>query len=409
MENSNNKPKSNQIKSKANKTVVRYSTTADGLNMKFVSLASHKMVPSKFEDCFKKDGKQAKQLAIEYKAEKAFSIIADGRKEHETSAPRPTKIVSALGSEEEVYSVGADCGMFAAVCTAYSHHYRLRTSPDDWWFCVIKRVACAIDQNSSKASVRNLFVDHEGKKTIEVQVEDLTIYTVDYNFLFDQITKQLKENLKVSEFVDGVTADFGTTSAVQKIVSQITLIYSVNQYFDCGVMTMCGIPAVEMLGSEEDWMKLSSKLKVLRTLLEPIENDLGLSSKWWDLVQKVFWNLQTTYQGHPDEDWWSHIMSYEEAHQSGIPAGGIKGWITDFLEGPRYARALWGPGDFTSGVVAVPFTIKDRRSGVQDTAALVAGMLGFTVHRIPNCDEVSVQPFQGWSLMLSDDSPFCKF
>ena len=68
------------------------------------------------------------------------------------------------------------------------------------------------------------------------------------------------------DFVDGVTADFGTTSAVQKIVSQITLMYSVNQYFDFGLMGGCGIPAMEMLGSEEDWMKLSSKLKVLRTL-----------------------------------------------------------------------------------------------------------------------------------------------
>ena len=306
--------------SKANETVVQYSTTADGLNIKFVSLASHKMVPSKFKDCFKKGPEQAKQLATEYAAKKAFSIIADGRHKRDTSAPSPTNIVSALGSDEGVYSAGADCGMFAAVFTAYSHHYRLRTSPDDWWFCVIKRVACAIDQNSSKASVRNLFVDHEGKKTIEVPVEDPTIYTVDYNFLFDQITKQLKENLKVPEFVDGVTADFGTTSAVQKIVSQITLMYSVNQYFDCGIMTKCGIPAVEMLGSEEDWMKLSSKLKVLRTLLEPIENDLGLSSKWWDLVQKVFWNLQATYRGNPDEEWWSHIMSYQEEYSSGMYA-----------------------------------------------------------------------------------------
>ena len=179
--------------SKANETVVRHSTTADGLNIKFVSLASHKMVPSKFQDCFKNGGKQVKQLATEYAAEKAFSIIADGRKWHDTNAPSPKKIVSALGSDEEVYSAGADCGMFAAVFTAYSHHYRLRTSPDDWWFCVIKRVACAIDRNSSKASVRNMFVDHEGKKQIEVQVDDPTMYTVDYKFLFDQITKQLKK------------------------------------------------------------------------------------------------------------------------------------------------------------------------------------------------------------------------
>ena len=76
------------------------------------------------------------------------------------------------------------------------------------------------------------------------------------------------------------------------------------------------------------------------------------------------------------------------------------------MEGLPNVRKQWGPGDFTSGLVGVPFTIK-HPCGVQDTAALVAGMLGFTVHRIPNSDEVSVQPFQGWSLMLSDDSPFC--
>ena len=55
--------------------------------------------------------------------------------------------------------------------------------------------------------------------------------------------------------------------------------------------------------------------------------------------------------------------------------------------------------------VSVPLTIKDP-SGTQDTATLVAGMLGFTVHRTDTTDEVTVQPFQGWSLMLGDDSPF---
>ena len=97
---------------------------------------------------------------------------------------------------------------------------------------------------------------------------------------------------------------------------------------------------------------------------------------------------------------------------SGTTTDGIKGWFTDFLEEPPNGRngiGLRGPGDFTSGLVAVPFTIQ-HFDGVQDTAALVGGMLGFTVHRIPNCDEVSVQPFQGWSLMLDDEKSkdYCK-
>ena len=85
-----------------------------------------------------------------------------------------------------------------------------------------------------------------------------------------------------------------------------------------------------------------------------------------------------------------------------------RGWITDFLEGPCFTHRFFREhSDFTSGLVSVPLTIK-HPSGEQDTAALVAGMLGFTVHKTDNSDEVSVQPFQGWSLMLADDSPFLK-
>ncbi|KAJ7374209.1 hypothetical protein OS493_007282 [Desmophyllum pertusum] len=79
--------------------------------------------------------------------------------------------------------------MFSAVLTAYNNHWKLRTSPDDWWFCVIKRVAGAIDKNAKKESIRKMFVDHEGKKTIEVKVPDSIIYTVDYSWFFDQIAK----------------------------------------------------------------------------------------------------------------------------------------------------------------------------------------------------------------------------
>ena len=91
-------------------------------------------------------------------------------------------------------------------------------------------------------------------------------------------------------------------------------------------MFECGIPAVEMLGTEDDWNKLQSKLKVLWTLLEPIENDLGLSSEWWDLVEKVFRKLLSTYQGRPGKKWWSHIISYQNSFDSG--AIGFQGWIT---------------------------------------------------------------------------------
>ena len=83
----------------------------------------------------------------------------------------------------------------------------------------------------------------------------------------------------------------------------------------------------------------------------------------------------------------------------------IGGWITNFLEGASRQGSLFEHKDFSTGLVTVPLILK-HPSGAQDTAALLAGMLGFTVHRMHASDEVTVQPFQGWALMLANDSPF---
>ena len=132
--------------------------TADGLKMKTILLAKN-LHPSKFKDS-------------ELVAQPANELIKSNT---DSSAE---DMAPALGSTKNIYSFG-DCGLFAAIITAYNNHWKLRTSPDDWWFCVIKRVACAIDKNAEKESVRKMFVDHEGKETIEVEVPDASIYTVD--------------------------------------------------------------------------------------------------------------------------------------------------------------------------------------------------------------------------------------
>ena len=162
---------------------------------------------------------------------------------------------------------------------------------------------------------------------------------------------------------------------------------------------MCGIPAVEMLGTEEDWQKLLSKLTALMNLLEPIKSILGLSNQWWSFVKDVFEKLLETYRGNPDHDWWSRIVTYE-----GFGSGprGYTGWITKFMEMTDEPTEMYG---FTSGLVSVPLTIA-YPSGLEDTAALVAGCYGFTIHDDSEDKVPSIQPFQGWSLLLPKNSSF---
>ena len=389
------------------KTSVTSTQLEDGVDIKCISLDSN-LAQSKFDDS-KLTPNLAKQLFDKYAFRTKCHIIREqnsAKVKKDPILPVSKQAVTAVGSEEKIYSIG-DCGLFAAVLTAYNNHWKLRTSPDDWWFCVIRRVSCAIDKNANKESVRKMFVDHEGKKTIEVVVPDTSIYTVDYSWFFDQISQGVQASIKVPEFVDGMTADFSTTTTVQKIVSQITMMTSVQEYFAFGMKCGCGIPAVEMLGTEDDWSKLKSKLKVLRTLLEPIENDLDLSSEWWDVVDKVFSNLLATYQGSALSEWWSHIMGFENVRACGMYVPGkyrYRGWFTEFSEGKKSAMQI---KNMSSGLVSVPIHLK-HSSGLEDTAAVVAGMLGFTVHTDEN-KEVSVQPFQGWSLLLTSDSPFREY
>ncbi len=109
--------------------------------------------------------------------------------------------------------------------------------------------------------------------------------------------KKFQKNVKVPEFVKAITADFTTTSPTMKMVSQISIMSSLQQYFCYGMRTMCGIPAIEMLGSENDWVRLGEKLQALRKTLEPITDQIGLSHHWWSHAEKVFRELLKTYQG----------------------------------------------------------------------------------------------------------------
>ncbi|XP_028393469.1 uncharacterized protein LOC114517841 [Dendronephthya gigantea] len=305
--------------------------------------------------------------------------------------------VATLGSDGVIYC-NRDDGMFSAILAAYNNHWKLRTSPDDWWFCVIKLVALAIDRNAGKESVRQMFVEHEGKKTLCVDVPTLCIYDVDYNVFFQQMSEQIAENIKVPSYVDLVTADFTTTTPATKIASQITIMSSLQEFFDYDMKTSCGIPAIEMLGSKEDWEHLGEKLEKLKEILKPILDDIGLPGDWWKSAEEVFKKLLKTYEGNPDKKWWDKILSFEGASFSG-QISGYTGWITRFIEGSSERIA---PETFTSGLATVPLKIK-RPDGFEDTAALVAGMLGFTLYeeKIP-----VVQPFQGWSMLLPENSPF---
>ena len=171
-----------------------------------------------------------------------------------------------LGSMDFVTDTGHDAGLLSTIYEAYNYHFNLRTWPEDWWYTIIQTVALVIDRNSKSDEVRNYFVQHHGKKTLEVvaaagpfKVEDL-----DYSWLFDQFSQKIEENINVPEYVQQMIPDFSTTSVTHRIVSQITLMSSVQEFFEYLSRGLCGIPFIEMKGTEKDWIDLGLKIKKIK-------------------------------------------------------------------------------------------------------------------------------------------------
>ncbi|KAL9953543.1 hypothetical protein ACROYT_G040974 [Oculina patagonica] len=147
------------------------STTADKLKINCVMLAEN-LRPVKFEDSKLVPAGQAKEL---------LRNCAQDILRRKAEAEIRKKRIAALNLGQQRKKQKKEDDVFEPKKLSYNNHWKLRTSPDDWWFCVIKRVASAIDRNAKKESVRKMFVDHEGKKTIEVTVPNTSIYTVDYS------------------------------------------------------------------------------------------------------------------------------------------------------------------------------------------------------------------------------------
>merc|ERR1719266_615318 len=205
-----------------------------------------------------------------------------------------------LGSIDRVTDTGHDAGLLSTIYEAYGNHHNLRTGPEDWWYTIIQTVALAIDENSKSDEVRKFFVQHEGKKTLAVKVGagNLDVENINYSWLFDQFSQKIAENINLPEYVQQMIPNFSTTTDVHKIVSQITLMTSVQEFFEYKTFTACGIPVIEMKGTENDWIDLGLKIKALRKTLAPLEDVIFKVNSWynwWDEVEKIASNLLDTF------------------------------------------------------------------------------------------------------------------
>ncbi|KAI9373943.1 hypothetical protein BJX61DRAFT_500959 [Aspergillus egyptiacus] len=211
-------------------------------------------------------------------------------------------------------------GFIWALVGAYSRHHNLIIRPEDIWFSILTQLSFYV--NAHAEELRSVFVSHEGQKELTVTAAG-TIRSVDVGALAVEMTKLIDESLVDKEFRDWLLPDFTTTTRSDTVVAAVLMMGTLQKYFTYTMQLTCGIPAVTLLGEQEDWEKLVKRLDRLPALGEE-------PARFAELLRSVLGFFVASFET-PEApevlDFWSRC-----AHRESMGSGPsyLCGWVSVF-------------------------------------------------------------------------------
>lgn len=308
-------------------------------------------------------------------------------------------------------------GLLSAVCTAYNQHHHLILRPDDVWQAILTQFSFYVNANA--AALRDRFVDFDGKKSLVITSAG-TLFTYNFgSFAKRMVDEQISKNLKDASVTDWLLPKFSTTRDEDRIVSAVTIMSTLQAYFEYTCMLMCGIPTVTLEGTVRDWRLLRQKIDRLPQYDVSSSSPKNVMSEWHSMLSKVLDEFVKSKEGNPDLHFWDTVCSHLDGGSGPIY---LSGWVTVFAcfnaEGKWKGRRrshyddetgtssdqTWPMIDMDNlpvGAVSVPVTVNDN--GIEYKTQMVAGQMAYNVvgGRLD-----TIQPRSDWCIALHEkDDP----
>ncbi|KAF9377444.1 hypothetical protein CPB97_010203, partial [Podila verticillata] len=285
-------------------------------------------------------------------------------------------------------------GFIGTALQAYNQHHHLVIRPDDVWIAILSQFNFFVNANAEK--LRHLFVTHEGQKVLSIQTHG-GLYSWDFGKLAVQMGELIQEHVVDPNLREWIMPDFTTTTTDDRIISSVIMMSTLKKYFKYAVCSLCGLPAVTLLGEKDDWEKLLVKIEKLAEYGEE-------TSQWRNLLKVVLTGFVETFNNPDSEETKDFWMRISQREFGGSGPSYISGWITAFCffssEGVSLYRNNGGvklgdtafhrvqTGDIPAGYADVPVLLDDN--GTETNAVMVAGLVGIRV--AGSHDTVQPQP-----------------
>lgn len=283
---------------------------------------------------------------------------------------------------------------FNGMYQAYAEHRPFVLSPD--MICLLISQGFARHINANPEKLREYFVDFSGKLTLVVESNnDLLKDSTNWEEIFPQFTSQIAEHAGI-ELINTLTSNFSTTTEIEKIASEITIMEAMEPYFEYVVMyAICGIPEITLQGTTEDWQKILDKTKKLG------KYDL----KWWtNELEPILKEFLNASKGDIDKKFWRNMFKYHSQKKYGASKI-IDGWIVKFFpydkDGKRNnLNKLIGGGSLPEEMVKVDLKFL-KTDGVKTEETMLELWAGF-VGLEQNPKTFALTPKISWMIKRKD-------
>lgn len=299
----------------------------------------------------------------------------------------PFNVIAMSEAPDSIISIGYT-SFLRGMQEAYADHRPFVLSPDMIWLLISQGFAQHINANSEL--MRNLIVDFSGKQTLYIQsdkkVDDPTL---SWEKAIAQFSDQINKNVS-NDLVETLTCNFSTTTPVERIASEITIMEATKSYFEFVIMmAACGIPEITLEGTSEDWEKVLNKAKGLKRY----------KLDWWiHELEPILEEFVKASKGKVSKEFWRNMFKCHQPKECGAPVT-IDGWIVKFFpynkEGKRNdMKKIVGYDKLPKEIVKVDLKYLEmyNDSVIEIPLELWSGFIGLT----QNNNNFALRPQIGW-------------
>lgn len=323
-----------------------------------------------------------------------------------------TRLLTCPKAEDRVVEGGDFHPLIAAAAIAYKRHFPLVLSPDMIWLTILQGVAQHIANHPE--SLRTKLVAHDTKLELVVPTGLASLPDTDEAMM--AVTTTFVELINTHIQPDKrflLRTEFSTTTDVERIAGAIVVMDTFQPYFDYVFRLICGIPAVTLEGTTQDWEFLAEKAKLLH------ESDLNLS--WWTQhLLPLCEQFIRASRGDVDQNHWQNLCKLVQVYG----ADDLNGWLLKFIPyvrkeknevpvhrnpvleltsaGGEAGKSLTTQATITgctsnmlpTGISRVPVICQNSSSGENVRLQFFAGLVGVS----QSGDDLSLRPLVGWAL-----------